>query len=127
MIQLTNLCAPKAAKNTKRVTKTKRLAVYIRDRFTCQACGTDLRQVMACCITLDHLEPRSEGGSNEGSNLVTLCWECNTSRGVRPWREFYPGGAISRIEKVRHEPLNEALAAALIDGTAGDEELEAVR
>ncbi len=115
------------ARNTKRVNKTRRLAVYIRDRFTCQACGTDLREVMACCITLDHLETRSEGGSNEGSNLVTLCWECNTSRGVRPWREFHPGGAIARIERVRFEALNEELAAALIEGTAGDEELEAAR
>ena len=118
---------PAPTRNTKRVNKIIRLAIYLRDRFTCQACGTDLRDAMACCITLDHLEPRSEGGGNEGSNLVTLCWECNTSRGVRPWREFYPGGAIVRIERVRFEPLNEELAAALIDGTAGDEDLEATR
>jgi 5-methylcytosine-specific restriction endonuclease McrA len=114
-------------KNTKKVSKVVRLAVYIRDRFTCQACGTDLRHMMACCVTLDHLVPRSEGGNNEGDNLATLCWDCNTSRGIRPWKEFYPGGAIKRLEVARMEKLNIGLAQALIDGTAGDEELEAIR
>ncbi len=127
MIHLVALATGRPAKNTKRVNKVRRLAVYIRDGFACQCCGRDLRDMMACCVTLDHLDPRSEGGNNDGNNLVTLCWECNTGRGARPWRDFYPPGAVIRVEAQRHKPLNEQLAAALIEGTAGDEELEAAR
>lgn len=114
-------------KNTKRVNKIRRLAVYIRDGFVCMACGRDLREMMACCVTLDHLEPRSQGGSNEGSNLVCACWECNTGRNDRPWRDYYTPGAQIRVDAQRFKPLNEQLAGALIEGTAGDEDAEALR
>jgi len=35
-------------------------------------------------LTLDHLLPASEGGTNERSNLVTACFECNTARAGMP-------------------------------------------
>jgi len=56
----------------------KRLAIYVRDGFDCVYCrgvfplGTDL--------TLDHITPRSRGGSNDASNLVTCCFSCNSAR-----------------------------------------------
>jgi hypothetical protein len=39
-------------------------------------------------LTLDHLTPYSQGGSNDASNLVTACLRCNSSRGVRSVEDF---------------------------------------
>ena len=105
----------------------KRLAIYVRDSFRCLYCGTDLRQAAPADVTLDHLLPRSAGGSNEATNLVTACRSCNSSRGAKPWLDYATGGAVDRINQLRHEPLNIALAKAILAGTAGDAALEAAR
>ena len=105
----------------------KRLAIYVRDSFRCLYCGADLRHAAPADVTLDHLLPRSTGGSNEADNLVTACRACNSSRQDRPWVDYATGGARDRIEQLRREPLNIALAKALIAGTAGDAALESAR
>lgn len=105
----------------------KRLAIYVRDSFRCLYCGTDLRQAAPADITLDHLLPRSAGGTNEATNLVTACRSCNSARGNRPWIDYATGGARDRIEQLRHEPLNLELARALLVDRAGDDELESAR
>lgn len=102
----------------------RRLAIHIRDGFTCAYCGCDLRNAGPGEVSLDHLVPRSEGGGNETSNLVTACRSCNSSRQDRPWRNYATGGAIVRIEAWILMPINLALAKALIAGTAGDPEVE---
>lgn len=61
----------------------KRLAIYLRDGFVCVYCGRDLTHAHAHDVTLDHLEPRSNGGDNHESNLVTACKSCNCARGDR--------------------------------------------
>lgn len=38
--------------------------------------------------TLDHVLPRSKGGSNEAGNLITSCDGCNVRRGDRSAIEF---------------------------------------
>ncbi len=105
----------------------KRLAIYIRDSFRCAYCGTDLRNEDPSYITLDHLLPRSAGGNNEANNLMTVCRPCNSSRQDRPWTDYATGGAIDRINQLRHTRLNIELAKALIAGTAGDEAIESAR
>lgn len=105
----------------------KRLAIYLRDGFTCLYCGTDLRNSTPQDVTLDHLITKSEGGSNSESNLVTACKKCNSSRGAKSLVEFAPGGALERIYTARYLPLNMELAKAIMDGTAGDYELETNR
>lgn len=54
-----------------------RRRVYRRDGYRCVKChsGEDL--------TLDHVTPWSLGGSDEASNLQTLCRSCNSSKGAR--------------------------------------------
>lgn len=105
----------------------KRLALYIRDGFACVYCGLDLRGAAPADVTLDHLLPRSAGGKNDATNLVTACKRCNSSRGDQPWVDYATGGARDRIEQLRHRVLNIPLAKALIAGTAGDLEIEAAR
>lgn len=106
------------------IRKARRLAIYLRDGFSCAYCGRDLRGADPREVTLDHLVPRCEGGSNHESNLVTACRSCNCSRKDRPWREFAPGGAAERIEALVALALNTELARALIEGQAGDAGLE---
>ncbi|MDP3052268.1 MAG: HNH endonuclease signature motif containing protein [bacterium] len=53
-----------------------RWAVFERDNFTCQACGS--RQY----LTVDHVIPESLGGPTVFSNLQTLCKSCNSKKGV---------------------------------------------
>lgn len=105
----------------------KRLAIYIRDGFSCAYCGQSLKSAAPADVTLDHLLPRSAGGSNDATNLVTACRSCNSSRQDRPWVDYATGGARDRIEQLRNAPLNIALAKALILDQAGDDALEAAR
>lgn len=105
----------------------KRLAIYLRDGFLCAYCGSALQDAAPADVTLDHLLPRSAGGSNDATNLVTACRSCNSSRQDKPWLDYATGGARDRIEQLRHRPLNIELARALIEDRAGDDNLEAAR
>lgn len=105
----------------------KRLAIYIRDGFQCAYCGRDLKHATAAEVTLDHLLPRVAGGTNEATNLITACRACNSSRQDKPWMDYATGGAVERIQTLRVQPLNVALAKALIEDRAGDDTLEAAR
>ncbi|MBI1928479.1 HNH endonuclease [Candidatus Poribacteria bacterium] len=48
-----------------------RLTVLERDDFTCQACG---RKPAG---QVHHIKPRSQGGLDSLSNLITLCGRCH--------------------------------------------------
>jgi len=39
--------------------------------------------------TLDHLRPKSKGGSNLRSNLVPACKSCNHAKGSNNWLQWY--------------------------------------
>lgn len=49
--------------------------VFRRDNHECQYCGTTRD------LTLDHLIPRSKGGTSYWKNLVTACKHCNAKKG----------------------------------------------
>jgi len=60
--------------------KFSRQNLYVRDRRTCQYCGTPFE-----CkdLTYDHVVPRSRGGQTEWNNVVTCCTACNLKKGGR--------------------------------------------
>ncbi len=66
--------------------KAVRLAIYLRDGFTCVYCLRDLHDANPFDVTLDHLMPRSLGGTHETTNLVTACRSCNSSRQAKDWQ-----------------------------------------
>ena len=55
--------------------------------------------------TLDHIKPKSKGGSSLRSNLLPCCLECNHSKGTLPWlvwfqqQTFYNETAKELIEE----------------------------
>ncbi len=107
------------------ITKERRLAIYLRDGFICNYCGCDLKNIaVPQDMALDHLTPRSAGGSNDSTNLVTVCRSCNSKRSDKPWLDYAVGGAVDRINTNRYKAINLALAKALIKGDAKDEQSE---
>lgn len=56
-----------------------RTLVYRRDGYACIECGAD----DIARLTIDHRHPVSLGGSDDPSNLRTLCKSCNSSKGAR--------------------------------------------
>jgi 5-methylcytosine-specific restriction endonuclease McrA len=54
--------------------------ILLRDRNSCQYCGEVLSSTE---LTLDHVIPRSRGGSSTWENLVACCHECNHQKGNR--------------------------------------------
>jgi 5-methylcytosine-specific restriction endonuclease McrA len=58
-----------------------RFNVFLRDRFTCQYCGTREE------LTFDHVVPRSKGGHTTWDNVVAACSPCNLRKGDRLPRE----------------------------------------
>lgn len=101
--------------------KATRLAIYLRDDFSCSYCGNDLSTANRRDVHLDHLKPRSKGGEDLPRNLVTACGKCNSKRQDRPWRQYATGGAVARIERQVRRRLNLDLARALIAGSTGTE------
>ena len=55
--------------------KITRRAVFARDGWTCQYCGT------RTTLTVDHVIPRSKGGASSWDNIVASCAPCNRRKG----------------------------------------------
>lgn len=69
------------------ISTSRRLELYERDKWTCQICLKPVNRGnwtgALDDATLDHIKPRSKGGSHESENLRTACWSCNARRGNR--------------------------------------------
>jgi 5-methylcytosine-specific restriction endonuclease McrA len=52
-----------------------RFNVFLRDKFTCQYCGSHED------LTFDHVLPRSKGGLTSWENVVAACSCCNLRKG----------------------------------------------
>ena len=79
--------------------KLTRKEVFRRDQFTCQYCGKQYKN-----LTIDHVTPRHQGGSQIWENVVTACSACNHKKGGRSLKET--GMRLRRIPKA---PPNSAL------------------
>jgi len=62
--------------------KITRKAVLARDSWTCQYCGQRKPG-----LTVDHVIPRSRGGTSAWDNIVASCAACNRRKGNRLPRE----------------------------------------
>jgi len=69
-------------KRPRRKRKMTRFEIFNRDRYTCQYCGRQTRQ-----LTLDHVIPRYRGGQHTWENVVSACVPCNRCKAGRTPKE----------------------------------------
>ncbi len=58
--------------------------VFLRDRFACQYCGKQTKD-----LTLDHVLPRHRGGGHIWENVVAACKPCNHRKAGRTPQEAH--------------------------------------
>lgn len=66
--------------NRQNLSKKLRFEIFKRDSFTCQYCGQKSPDVL---LEIDHIEPVSQGGTNDLLNLITSCKDCNAGKSDR--------------------------------------------
>lgn len=70
--------------------KNRKKAVLWRDKYTCQYCGVKCIEA-GLVAEVDHVIPRSRGGTDAWQNLVCSCQRCNKAKGNQTAAEFgYP-------------------------------------
>ncbi len=74
--------------------KLTRYEVFNRDRYACQYCGKETRQ-----LTLDHVIPRYRGGEHTWENVVSACVLCNHRKAGRT-----PHEASMKLIRPPHRP-----------------------
>lgn len=87
------------------IDRRTRADILKRGGYQCRQCRSRID------LTIDHIIPRSRGGSNHRSNLQVLCKDCNSRKG----NSIPPGAApkspemvaIMRDGKVESRPLSE--------------------
>ena len=65
------------------MTSALREKIKIRDHYACQSCGISAYDTKHLLLEIDHMIPLSKGGETTESNLQTLCWKCNRTKGAK--------------------------------------------
>jgi len=73
-------------KNSFGIMNKKRFTVLEKHNFSCFYCGKKPPEVE---LEIDHIIPKAKGGSNELSNLVPACRECNRGKSARVLKNKY--------------------------------------
>ncbi len=68
----------------RRQVRFSRYNIYARDKSTCQYCGQRLPRHE---LNLDHVIPRSRGGTSTWENVVCSCHVCNRHKGGKTPKE----------------------------------------
>lgn len=81
--------------------------IYRRDNYECVYCGDNDRKK----LTLDHVIPKSKGGTDRWDNLVTACKKCNLEKADLTIEEFgrkmpklFKPHYLSLLRKIEHFP-----------------------
>lgn len=70
--------------------------VFYRDGYCCQYCGAKNNQ-----LSIDHVVPRSRGGTDSWENVTTACLPCNVQKGNKT-----PQEALMPLLTIPRRPLN---------------------
>lgn len=62
--------------------------------YQCAYCGSDEN------LTLDHITPRSKGGSDRLTNVLCACQKCNKSKAHQTWYDWYRAQSFFTTEKL---------------------------
>jgi len=63
----------------------RKRVLFNRDNWQCQYCGINLDYKS---ITIDHVHPRSKGGTTTWKNCVSACKRCNLKKGSKTLTEI---------------------------------------
>ena len=85
-----------------------RRTILARDGYTCQYCGAQPGKPL---LTIDHVVPRSRGGTTCWENVVTACAPCNRRKGHRTPEEAH-------MSSPRHPTRPRYLAITWLTGAA---------
>lgn len=77
--------------------KPSRSMIYRRDGNKCQYCGSTKG------LTIDHVIPKSRGGTDSWENMVIACSHCNTKKGDRFLEQT--GMKLSRKPRAPHNKM----------------------
>jgi len=83
-----------------------RKRIFKRDNYECCYCGSKRN------LTIDHVVPKSRGGSNYWDNLVTSCGRCNSNKD-----NMTPEEANM---KMRYRPTVPSLFSRIVDESVED-------
>ena len=61
--------------------------IYIRDNYTCQYCGYKPTWNNRNVLNIDHVMPKSRGGTTSWDNVVVSCISCNSKKGCKTPKE----------------------------------------
>jgi len=89
--------------------KITRRAVFARDDWTCQYCGSRAQ------LTVDHVIPRSKGGGSSWDNIVAACAPCNRRKGDALPRQA--GMTLTRAPRVPNPDVFIQVASPTIPAT----------
>jgi hypothetical protein len=90
----------------RRVRPSLRFEIFQRDHHTCQYCGRKAPDVE---LQIEHLHPVAEGGTDDPSNLVTSCSECNSGKGAKLIADFTKGHSRESWRRVLRKRREEEL------------------
>lgn len=89
--------------NNKPIHPRKKQKILERDDFICKGCGCSGN---FNALEVDHIIPRKDGGTNDETNLQTLCYKCNMKKlwkkdfNINNDEEFSPR---ERLEMIRQK------------------------
>jgi len=83
----------------KSLSKSLRFEIFKRDGFRCLYCGCSPSQKV---LRVDHVVPVAEGGSDESSNLVTSCFDCNAGKAARRLEDVRLSAGIAGEADLEH-------------------------
>jgi 5-methylcytosine-specific restriction endonuclease McrA len=67
----------KSLRQRESISPRLRFSILARDQFTCQCCGWRAPSVR---LEVDHIYPRTLGGTTDAKNLITSCHDCNRGK-----------------------------------------------
>lgn len=102
---LRKLRPPESAQQGSAVKASLRFAILRRDRFTCTYCGGTPPKVL---LEVDHILPRSEGGTDDEANLCTACTDCNRGKGAKRLEESLAASVGDKSAAALRERLAQA-------------------
>jgi 5-methylcytosine-specific restriction endonuclease McrA len=77
--------------------QSKRTALFLEDGNRCAYCLVDFNTLPQRLQTVDHITPRSAGGTNALDNLLSACHGCNSKRGDQPLHEWVGPETLVRL------------------------------